>query len=160
MTTFGADLGLSNNVAFAARGARPDAPGVPIPAFDTGDHSPSGAYDLADFPASQPNASIQPADPFGIVVLMNADWAPTGTPGPGPGPGGPPITSGPPLTFETPMALVRRNQAIIDPTCTLAAPCLGDLRLQNQPAPGAVITHASSPTGAGASTCPPGRPGW
>ena len=132
----------------------------PDPAFDTGDHSPSGAYDLADFPASQPNASIQPADPFGIVVLMNADWAPTGRPGPGPGPGGPPITPGPPLTFETPMALVRRNQAIIDLTCTLAAPCLGDLRLQNQPAPGAVITHASSPTGSGASTCPPGRPGW
>ena len=114
------------------------APGVPIPAFDTGNYTNTGPFDGIDFPASQPNASIAPSDSFGYALLMNADWVPGGG-GPGSPPGGPPVQSGPPLTFETPMALVRRNQATIDLTCTLAAPCLGDLRLQNQPAPGAVM---------------------
>jgi len=134
------------------------APGVPIPAFDTGNYTNTGPFDDIDFPASQPNASIAPSDAFGYVLLMNADWVPGGG-GPGAPPGGPPLQSGPPLTFESPMALVRRNQAIIDLTCTLAAPCLGDLRLQNQPAPGAVIipmtSVAGGPTLAGASKARP-----
>jgi len=65
VTTFGADLGLSNNVAFdcsvwpVARGARPDAPGVPIPAFDTGDHR-SGAYDLPGLAAERFDPACRP----------------------------------------------------------------------------------------------------
>jgi hypothetical protein len=114
------------------------APGVPIPAFDTGNHTNTGPFDDVDFPASQPNASIQPDDAFGYWLLMNADWVPGGG-GPGAPPGGVPVQSGPPLAFETPAALVQRNQAIIDLTCALAAPCVGNLVLQNQPAPGAVV---------------------
>ncbi len=119
------------------------APGVPIPAFDTGNYTNNGPFDDVDFPASQPNASIQPSDSFGYVLLMNADWVPGGG-GPGSPPGGVPGQSGPPLTFETPAALVRRNQGIIDLTCALAAPCVGNLVLQNQPAPGAVIIPMTS----------------
>jgi hypothetical protein len=134
------------------------APGVPIPAFDTGNYTNTGPFDDIDFPASQPNASIQPDDAFGYALLMNADWVPVGG-GPGSPPGGQPVTSGPPLTFETPRALVQRNQAIIDLTCTLAAPCLGNLVLQNQPAPGAVILPmtrlAGGPTLAAASKARP-----
>ena len=115
------------------------APGVPIPAFDTGNYTNNGPFDGIDFPASQPNASIQPADAFGYVLLMNADWVPGGG-GPGSPPGGPPGQSGPPLRFETPAALVQHNQANIDLTCALTAtPCVGNLVLQNQPAPGAVM---------------------
>ena len=115
--------------------------GVPIPAFDTGNYSPSGAGDLIDFPASQPNASIQPNDTFGFALLMNADWAP-GTSGPGTPPGGPPTTSDPPIRFPTTEAQVQGNNAIIDLTCALAGPCPGRVRLQNGPAPGATILTA------------------
>jgi hypothetical protein len=119
------------------------APGVPIPAFDTGNYTPSGPNDAIDFPASQPNASIQPADSFGYVVQLNGDWV-AGTGGPGTGPGGPPTTSGPPLVFASPAALVQANKALIDLTCTLAGPCPGRLRLQDRPAPGATIIPATA----------------
>jgi hypothetical protein len=122
-------------------------PGVAIPAFDTGNYSPTGASDAADFPASQPNASIQPNDPFGYSLLMNADWVPSTTTAPGGGGGGPPTTSGPPLQFATPEALVQANNAIIALTCTLAGPCPGRLRLQNGPAPGATIVPAAVGSG-------------
>jgi hypothetical protein len=118
--------------------------GVPIPAFDTGNHTPSGPNDLIDFPASQAGASIAPANAFGYTLLLSADWVPSGTVPPEEPPGGPPTTSGPPLRFATPMALVRANNAIIDLTCTLARPCPRDIVLQNRPAPGAAILNAAA----------------
>ncbi len=119
------------------------AAGVPIPALDTGIYNPTGPNDLIDFPASQPNASIQPTDSFGFELLMNADWVATSTPGPGPQGGGPPTTSGPPIRFAQPAALVQANNALIDLTCALAGPCPGRVRLQNGPAPGATIVPAA-----------------
>jgi hypothetical protein len=120
------------------------APGVPIPAFDTGQYtSQTGPGDLIDFPASQPTASIQPDDAIGYLLLMNADWVPSTTTAPGGGGGGPPTTSGPPLDFAQPEALVRQNDALITLTCALAGPCPGRVRLQNGPAPGATIVPAA-----------------
>jgi hypothetical protein len=117
------------------------APGVPIPAFDTGNYSPSGAPDAVDFPASQPNASIQPDDSFGYSLLMNADWIPSATTAPGGGGGPPPTQSGPPLRFAGTQALVQANNAIIDLTCELAGPCPGRVRLQNAQAPGGIVVQ-------------------
>jgi hypothetical protein len=120
------------------------APGVPIPAFDTGKYTPTdGPADLIDFPASQPTASISPDDAWGYLLNMNADWVPSGTTAPGGGGGGPPAQSGPPLAFAQPEALVRQNDALITLTCALAGPCPGRLRIQNGPAPGATIVPAA-----------------
>jgi hypothetical protein len=119
--------------------------GVPIPAFDTGNHSPSGPNDLIDFPASQPGASISPDDAFGYELLIQADWTAGGGGGGGAG-GGPPTQSGPPIAFASPTALVQRNRALIDLTCALAGPCPGRLRLQDGAAPGATVLAISRAT--------------
>jgi hypothetical protein len=116
---------------------------VPIPAFDSGIHDANGPNDIVDFPASQPDSSVQPSDAFGIELLLNADWRPTGAPSSGPPPTTPPVVTGSPLRFDQRTALVRRNQALIDLTCTLAAPCPGTLLLQNRPAQGATLVSAA-----------------
>jgi hypothetical protein len=119
------------------------AAGVPIPAFDSGNYTPNSDGDLIDFPASTPGASIKPSDAFGFELLMQADWT-AGGGGGGTPPTGPPTTSGPPLTFASPQALVQQNKALIDLTCALAAPCPVRLRLQDGEAPGAVLADRSA----------------
>ena len=110
--------------------------GVPIPAFDSGNYTPSGPNDSIDFPASQPNASISPYDAFGYELLMQADWV-AGGGGPGSPPTGPPVA--PPITFADPTAVLHGNRAQIDLTCALAGPCPGRIRLQDAATPGATI---------------------
>src|SRR5690349_2144128 len=134
-----------NNIyAFDILGLSILAPMVPIPAFDTGNYTPTGASDLADFPASQPGASISPTDPFGFELLMNADWIPSAATAPGPPAGGPPTTSGP-IRIPSAQAVLQANNAIIDVTCTLAGPCPGRVRLQNAQAPGAIDAASREP---------------
>ncbi len=143
-----------NNIyAFDILGLSILAPGVPIPAFDTGNYSPTGATDAADFPASQPNASIAPKDAFGFELLMNADWIPSATPAPGSQPGGPPTQSAP-IQIVNPQAVLQANNAIIDLACTLAGPCPGRLRLQNGPAPGGLVIQTAA-VDAGTTTIRP-----
>jgi hypothetical protein len=131
-----------NNIyAFDILGLSILAPGVPIPAFDTGNYSPVGAGDDIDFPASAPNAAIAPKDAFGFALLMNADWIPSTT-----GPGSPstgPTTQSAPIQIPNPQAVLQGNNAIIDLTCALAGPCPGRVRLQNGPAPGAIVVQAA-----------------
>ena len=132
-----------NNIyAFDILGLSILAPGVPIPAFDTGNYSPAGAGDDIDFPASQPNAAIAPNDAFGFALLMNADWVPSTTTGPGSQPTGPPTQSAP-IQIPNPQAVLQGNNAIIDLTCALAGPCPGRVRLQNGPAPGAIVVQTA-----------------
>jgi hypothetical protein len=131
-----------NNIfAFDILGLSILEPGVPIPAFDSGIYSPNGPSDIIDFPASQPSASILPFDSFGYELLLQADWAAGGGGGGGPQPGGPPVA--PPITFANPTAVVQGNQALIDLTCALAGPCPGRVRLQDRPAPGAIMLQAT-----------------
>jgi hypothetical protein len=106
------------------------APGVPIPAFYTGDQSLNAPTGGGFYPAYQPGTE-RTTGMFGVVgfqTLINADLEPS-TPGTGT-PTGPTDTSGliAPVGLGR-VARVRNGQAFVPLTCDSPQSCAGLLRL-------------------------------
>ncbi|HEU4701990.1 MAG TPA: hypothetical protein VFS37_05855 [Conexibacter sp.] len=110
------------------------APGVPVPAFDSGRHNPAdfGApMALAFHPAIAPGQQAvgTGSGVGGFQVLLAADVTPSAT-GLGPGGGG---TAPAAIRLVQPAVTVRDGRAPVLITCSLAAGrCVGLLRLQSR----------------------------
>jgi hypothetical protein len=106
------------------------APGVPIPAFYTGDQSLSAPTGGGFYPAYTPGTE-RTTGMFGVVgfqTLINADLDPT-APGAGT-PTGPTDTSGLIAPVKVgPAAQVRNGRAMVPLTCDSPQSCAGLLRL-------------------------------
>lgn len=107
------------------------APGVPVPAHDTGEwaniNNLNASFAAGYYPAWQPGQ--QRVDSFSIMgfqVLMQADWEPIAVAAP---PGG---TSGAAVTLVRPTARVGRNLLSFGLRCNLATPCVGAVVVQNR----------------------------
>jgi hypothetical protein len=102
------------------------APGVPIPAHDTGNYQNlAGPGALIYFPAIGPGQ--ERADSFGtggFQPLLQADWVPVQVGGGG--------TSPAVVTLALPVATVQQNFLLLSLLCNQATPCVGGLRVQNQ----------------------------
>jgi hypothetical protein len=109
------------------------APGVPVPAHDTGIYNGTGPVDNVYWPAWQ-QVGQERADGAGLegyVVLLNADWgaSPAGAPAPPPPPA-PPVAT--PLRLARPTAGIRGRDALLRLRCAPGTPCAGWVRLQNR----------------------------
>jgi hypothetical protein len=131
----------STLIAFDALGLSVLAPGVPIPAHDTGIYQDlAGPSALLFFPAFRPAA--ERADGFGTSgyqLLMDALWVP----GIGGGGGG---TTPAVVTLVQPVATRQGNFLLLGLRCNQATPCVGALTVQNQGVGGngATLTTAST----------------
>lgn len=106
------------------------APGVPVPAHDTGEwaniNNLNASFAAGYYPAWQPGQ--QRVDSFSIMgfqVLMQADWEPIAVAAPG-------GTSGAAVTLVQPTARVRRNLLSFGLRCNQATPCVGAVVVQNR----------------------------
>ena len=106
------------------------APGVPVPAHDTGIYNGTGPVDNVYWPAWQ-QIGQERADGAGLegyVVLLNADWEASPAAAPAPAPARPVAT---PLALARPTARVRGRDALLGLRCAGQTPCVGSVRLQN-----------------------------
>ncbi|HEV7773616.1 MAG TPA: hypothetical protein VGO48_10060 [Conexibacter sp.] len=128
---------VNRTVTFDALALSVLAPGVPVPAFDSGRHNPADfgapsaiAYHPAVGPGQEAFASGSGVG--GFQVLLAADVTPSAT-GQGPAGGGPTGTAPAAIRLVQPAATVRDGRAPVVITCGLAAGrCVGVLRLQSR----------------------------
>ncbi|MCU0308384.1 MAG: hypothetical protein MUE51_11570 [Thermoleophilia bacterium] len=114
------------------------APGVPIPAHDTGNYDPSTAQGgLGFYPALTRigEERVGPAGLGGYQLLVSGEWvpAPEGTQGVDPALGGPGGVSPAAVRLVQPAVSVAGPVATLGLTCGPAAPCVGLVRLQSAP---------------------------
>jgi hypothetical protein len=113
------------------------APGVPIPAYDTGDQSLSAPTGGAFYPHYTPGTE-RTTGMYGVVgfqTLINADID-TRVPGAGTPTGPTDISGTNPIALGGPVR-VRRGKARVPLVCTSPQECAGLLQLQNRAAGGA-----------------------
>jgi hypothetical protein len=119
------------------------APGVPIPAYDTGDQSLGAPTGGAFYPHYTPGTE-RTTGMFGVVgfqTLINADLDPS-APGTGT-PTGPTDVSGTnPIALVGP-ARVRGGKALVPLVCRSPQDCVGMLKLQNRAVPRAAAVAAT-----------------
>ena len=119
-------------------------PGVPIPAYFTGDQSISAPTGGAFYPHYVPGTE-RTTGMFGVVgfqTLINADIDQS-SPGTGT-PTGPTDLSG--LTLGGKVGRIRGGRALIPLVCRSASECAGVLKLQSRRAAGATATAARART--------------
>jgi hypothetical protein len=128
----------SNFFSFDALALSVLAPGVPIPAHDTGIYNDiSGPSALLFFPAFRPGGTR--ADGFGTSgyqLLMEATWVPVAVGGGG---GGGTTPAG--VVLAQPVATQQQNFLLLSLLCNQANPCVGALRVQSQGAAGGGVTN-------------------
>lgn len=135
---------VNRTVTFDALALSVLAPGVPVPAFDSGRHNPAdfGAPSaLAFHPAIGPGqqAFASGSGVGGFQVLLAADVTPSAS-GQGPAGGGPTGTAPAAIRLVQRAVTVRDGRAPVLITCSLAAGrCVGVLRLQSRAAGGAAL---------------------
>ncbi len=128
---------VNRTVTFDALALSVLAPGVPVPAFDSGRHNPADfgrPSALAFHPAVGPNqeAFATGSGVGGFQVLLAADVTPSAT-GQGPAGGGPTGTAPAAIRLVQSAVTVRDGRAPVLITCSLAAGrCVGVLRLQSR----------------------------
>ncbi len=139
---------INRTVTFDSLALSVLAPGVPIPAFDSGRHNPADfgrPSALAFHPAIGPGqqAITTGSGVGGFQVLLAADVTPSATPQ-GPAGGGPVGTVPAAIRLVQQAVTVRDGRAPLLITCSLAAGrCVGIVRLQSQAAGGAAQAAAS-----------------
>jgi hypothetical protein len=138
---------VNRTVTFDALALSVLAPGVPIPAFDSGRHDPADfgrPSALAFHPAIGPGqqAITTGSGVGGFQVLLAADVTPSAS-GRGPAGGGPTGTAPAAIRLVRRAVTVRDGRAPLVVTCSLAAGrCAGILRLQSRAAGGGAAAAA------------------
>ncbi len=120
------------------------APGVPVPAHDTGEwaniNNLNASFTAGYYPAWQPGQErVDSSGIMGYQVLMQADWEPeaaatpvAGTVGATPVAGTVGATPGAAVTLVAPTARVRQNFLSFGLRCNQATPCTGAVVVQNR----------------------------
>ena len=135
---------INRSVTFDALALSVLAPGVPVPAFDSGRHNPADfgrPSALAFHPAIGPGqeAFASGSGVGGFQVLLAADVTPSAT-GLGPAGGGPTGTAPAAIRLVQQAVTVRDGRAPVVITCGLAAGrCVGVLRLQSRAGAGGAV---------------------
>jgi hypothetical protein len=131
----------SNFFSFDALALSVLAPGVPIPAHDTGIYNDiSGPSALVFFPAFRPGQErVNGFGTSGYQLLMEATWVPIATGGGGGG------TTPAGVVLAQPVATQQQNFLLLSLLCNQANPCVGALRVQSRGAAGVgVVANAKA----------------